>query len=176
MDVLLLITVIAVAAAALFIAITFNTRIKLALDPGIEEAKNSIINHVSERTGQTDRNIAKALRAVEQKRDAMQTQREAERKALQDRLNRVESKVADVAELLIPGLEGVRSLAGRVDSRQAEFGESLQEARAQMAQVSESLARQFSQAQEIERVAKSNESVSTRKFADLDGSLREIKN
>lgn len=173
MDVLLLITVIAVAAAALFIAITFNTRIKLALDPGIEEAKNSIIKHVSEQTGQTDRNVAKALRAAEQERDA---QREAERKARQDRLDRVESKVADIAELLISGLEGIRSLAGQVDPRQAEFGDSLQEAKAQMARLSESLARQFSQAQEIERLAKGNESVSARKFADLDGSLREIKN
>jgi hypothetical protein len=175
MEVLLLITVIAVAAAGLFIAITFNTRIKLALDPGIDETKNSIINHVSERTGQTDRSIAQALRAAEQEREAMQAQREAERRALQDRLDGVESKVADIAKLLMPGLEGIRSLAGQVDSRQAEFGDSLQEAKAQIARLSESLAREFSQAQEIERLAKGNESVSTRKFADLDGSLREIK-
>jgi hypothetical protein len=152
MQALLLITVIAVAASGLFTALTFNNRIKATIDPGIESAKNSVVKHIREEAAQAGQ----------------------EREALHDQLNRVESRADGLASLLTLGLEGITNTVGRIEARQAEFGDRLQEASTQMAELSESLGRQFGWVQEIERLAKSNESVIARKFTDFSEWLREL--
>jgi hypothetical protein len=193
MEILLLIVIIVFGASGLYVAIT----IKRAISSQIESANNRAVMNVATQAIRIDGHITQAFLAAKVERDSLRAKLEQERNAMraeleqqqttarelleqerndmQERLNRIESVLSRVTSTLVPGLDGIRNVAGQVDARQAELGDGLQEVRGELAQLRDPLARQLSQAQEIERLAKGSESLMTREFSDVSASLRNIR-
>lgn len=109
MEILLLVTVIAVAAACLFVAVTFNKRAKLI---------NDSINQISDRVDDVAKSLTQQLSVLTE--EARQHHEE-----MHDRLDHTDAQVSNVSSLVLTELETMRQLLGdQIDTPQNERHEA----------------------------------------------------
>jgi hypothetical protein len=157
MEILLLITLIAVAASTLYVAFMVNKRTEQAIAPlteqaiaplvdraardtasQIETAKGDLKQQVKDIVDQLQRNIA----------DQLQNQRE-QVKAVEAASQGLREQVQAIGREARQDADAVKHLGEQIGTRQSQFGNDLQQLGGRVAQLSESLAQQSAQIADI---------------------------
>jgi hypothetical protein len=121
MDILLIVATLAVAAAGLYVAATFNRRTRQNTAPLIDGAAKDI----SEQIENTNAELRRQLKtiAVELQRDRDQIRLDGRK--VQGRLDHADSRMTSIANQLLAELETVRRLGERLSARQDQLTEHL---------------------------------------------------
>jgi hypothetical protein len=138
MEILLIIAIVAVSAAALYVAATFDTRTKQAADPLITDAVTIIAKEMSELAERLRQDLGADV-------DQLTRNNLKSNENTHNQLARVASKVTDTASRFVMQQAGIKDLAERIDGLRAElahkFDESIAGQNAQIAELATSVAR-----------------------------------
>ena len=138
MEILLVVTTLAVGVAVLYVTATFRTRTRQNTAPLIDGAVKDISGQLETTTGELKRQLQ--LMADELQRDREDTRLE-ERK-IQGRLDHADSRLSSLASQLMAELETIRRLGEHIGARQDQLSGDLRQLDHQVAQISEAT-RQF---------------------------------
>ena len=138
MEILLVVTTLAVGVAVLYVTATLRTRTRQNTAPLIDGAVKDISGQLETTTGELKRQLQ--LMADEVQRDREDTRLE-ERK-IQGRLDHADSRLSSLASQLMVELETIRRLSEHIGVRQDQLSGDLQQLDHQVAQISEAT-RQF---------------------------------
>jgi hypothetical protein len=123
MDILLIVATLAVAAAGLYVAATFNRRTRQHTAPLVDGAAKEISGHVDE-TAEELRRQLKAI-ATELQRDRDQIRLDGRK--IQGRLDHADTRITSIANQLLAELEAVRRLGEQLGARQDQLGADLRQ-------------------------------------------------
>ena len=104
MEILLIVAIAVVAAAALYVAVTFNARTRQNTAPLVEEA----IRKIADQMRASEENMRRQLRAVT---DDLQRDREQQRldgRKIQGRLDHADSRIASMANQFLADLDTIK--------------------------------------------------------------------
>jgi outer membrane murein-binding lipoprotein Lpp len=138
MEILLVVTTLAVGVAVLYVTATFRTRTRQNTAPLIDCAVKNI-------SGQLVATTAELKRQLQLMADELQREREDTRlevRKIQGRLDHADSRLSSVASQLMVELETIRRLGEHVGAGQDQLSGDLQQLNHQVAQLSEAT-RQF---------------------------------
>ena len=133
MEILLVVTTLAVGVAVLYVTVTLRTRTRQSTAPLIDSAVKDISGQLEATTGEVKRQLQ--LMADELQRDREDTRLE-ERK-IQGRLDHADSRLSSLASQLMVELETIRRLSEHIGVRQDQLSGDLQQLDHQVAQISE---------------------------------------
>jgi TolA-binding protein len=133
MEILLVVTTLAVGVAVLYVTATLRTRIRQNTAPLIDGAVKDISGQLETTTGELKRQLQ--LMADEVQRDREDTRLE-ERK-IQGRLDHADSRLSSLASQLMVELETIRRLSEHIGVRQDQLSGDLQQLDHQVAQLSD---------------------------------------
>ena len=133
MEILLVVTTLAVGVAVLYVTATFRTRTRQNTAPLIDAAVKDLSGQLETTTGELKRQLQ--LMADELQRDREDTRLE-ERK-IQGRLDHADSRLSSLASQLMVELETIRRLGEHIGARQDQLSGDLQQLDHQVAQISE---------------------------------------
>jgi TolA-binding protein len=133
MEILLVVTTLAVGVAVLYVTATLRTRTRQNTAPLIDGAVKDISGQLETTTGELKRQLQ--LMADELQRDRDDTRLE-ERK-IQGRLDHADSRLSSLASQLMVELETIRRLSEHIGLRQDQLSGDLQQLDHQVAQISE---------------------------------------
>jgi methyl-accepting chemotaxis protein len=133
MEILLVVTTLAVGVAVLYVTATLRTRIRQNTAPLIDGAVKDISGQLETTTGELKRQLQ--LMADELQRDREDTRLE-ERK-IQGRLDHADSRLSSLASQLMVELETIRRLVEHVGAGQDQLSGDLQQLDQRVAQISE---------------------------------------
>lgn len=122
MEILLLVVIVAVAAAGLYVAATFDRRTKQNTAPLIDDAVNDISRKIED--------LKKQLSEID------------------GRLEEADSRILSILGKSVAALETIRSMSGQIGARQNQFNRDLGQLEHQVAQIGESLTRHSAPAQQ----------------------------
>jgi hypothetical protein len=131
MEILLVVTTLAVGVAVLYVTVTLRTRTRQSTAPLIDGAVKDISGQLEATTGELKRQLQ--LMADELQRDREDTRLE-ERK-IQGRLDHADSRLSSLASQLMVELETIRRLGENVGARQDQLSEDLGQLDHQVAQI-----------------------------------------
>ena len=117
MEILLIVAVVAVGAAGLFVAVTFNARTRQNAAPLIADAVDQISGQLKVATDE----MRRQLRTLT---DDLQRDREQQRldgRKIQGRLDHADSRIASVANQFLAELDAIKRLDGQIDARQDQL-------------------------------------------------------
>jgi uncharacterized protein YoxC/uncharacterized protein (DUF736 family) len=138
MEILLVVTTLAVGVAVLYVTATLRTRTRQNTAPLIDGAVKDISGQLQTTTGELKRQLQ--LMADDLQRDRADARLE-ERK-IQGRLDHADSRLSSLASQLMVELETIRRLSEHIGVRQDQLSGDLQQLDHQVAQISEAT-RQF---------------------------------
>jgi uncharacterized protein YoxC len=138
MEILLVVTTLAVGVAVLYVTATLRTRTRQNTAPLIDGAVKGLSGQLEATTAQLKQKLQ--LMADELQRDREDTRLE-ERK-IQGRLDHADSRLSSLASQLMVELETIRRLGEHIGAGQDQLSEDLQQLNHQVAQISEAT-RQF---------------------------------
>ena len=133
MEILLVVTTLAVGVAVLYVTATFRTRTRQNTAPLIDGAVKNI-------SGQLVATTAELKRQLQLMADELQREREDTRlevRKIQGRLDHADSRLSSVASQLMVELERTRRLGEHIGARQDQLSEDLRQLDHQVAQISE---------------------------------------
>jgi TolA-binding protein len=133
MEILLVVTTLAVGVAVLYVTATLRTRTRQNTAPLIDGAVKDISGQLQTTTGELKRQLQ--LMADDLQRDRADTRLE-ERK-IQGRLDHADSRLSSLASQLMVELETIRRLSEHIGVRQDQLSGDLQQLDHQVAQISE---------------------------------------
>ena len=133
MEILLVVTTLAVGVAVLYVTATLRTRTRQNTAPLIDGAVKDISGQLETTTGELKRQLQ--LMADELQRDREDTRLE-ERK-IQGRLDHADSRLSSLASQLMVELETIRRLSEHIGVRQDQLSGDLQQLDHQVAQLSD---------------------------------------
>jgi hypothetical protein len=133
MEILLVVTTLAVGVAVLFVTATFRTRIRQNTAPLIDGAVKDLSGQLETTTGELKRQLQ--LLADELQQDREDTRLE-ERK-IQGRLDHADSRLSSLASQLMVELETIRRLGEQLGAHQDQLSGDLRQLDHQVAQISE---------------------------------------
>jgi TolA-binding protein len=133
MEILLVVTTLAVGVAVLYVTATLRTRTRQNTAPLIDGAVKDISEQLETTTGELKRQLQ--LMAEELQRDREDTRLE-ERK-IQGRLDHADSRLSSLASQLMVELETIRRLSEHIGVRQDQLSGDLEQLDHQVAQISE---------------------------------------
>jgi TolA-binding protein len=133
MEILLVVTTLAVGVAVLYVTATLRTRTRQNTAPLIDGAVKDISGQLEATTGELKRQLQ--LMADELQRDRDDTRLE-ERK-IQGRLDHADSRLSSLASQLMVELETIRRLGEQIGARQDQLSGDLRRLDHQVAQISE---------------------------------------
>jgi uncharacterized protein YoxC len=133
MEILLVVTTLAVGVAVLYVTATLRTRTRQNTAPLIDGAVKDISGQLQTTTGELKRQLQ--LMADDLQRDRADTRLE-ERK-IQGRLDHADSRLSSLASQLMVELETIRRLGEHIGARQDQLSGDLQQLDHQVAQISE---------------------------------------
>lgn len=128
MEILLIVAIAVVAAAALYVAVTFNVRTRQNTAPLVEEA----IRKIADQVRASEENMRRQLRAVT---DDLQRDREQQRldgRKIQGRLDHADSRTASMANQFLADLDAIKR-------RSDQTGEDLRQLDDRVVRLAESL-------------------------------------
>ena len=138
MEILLVVTTLAVGVAVLYVTATFRTRTRQNTAPLIDGAVKDISGQLETTTGELKRQLQ--LMADELQRDREDTRLEGRK--IQGRLDHADSRLSSLASQLMVELETIRRLGEHIGAGQDQLSGDLQQLNHQVAQISEAT-RQF---------------------------------
>jgi chromosome segregation ATPase len=133
MEILLVVTTLAVGVAVLYVTATLRTRTRQNTAPLIDGAVKDISGQLEATTGELKRQLQ--LMADELQRDRDDTRLE-ERK-IQGRLDHADSRLSSLTSQLMVELETIRRLGEQIGARQDQLSGDLRQLDHQVAQISE---------------------------------------
>jgi chromosome segregation ATPase len=133
MEILLVVTTLAVGVAVLYVTATLRTRTRQNTAPLIDGAVKDISGQLETTTGELKRQLQ--LIADELQRDREDTRLE-ERK-IQGRLDHADSRLSSLASQLMAELDTIRRLGEHLGARQDQLSGDLRQLDQQVAQISE---------------------------------------
>jgi chromosome segregation ATPase len=137
MEILLVVTTLAVGVAVLYVTVTLRTRTRQSTAPLIDGAVKDISGQLEATTGELKRQLQ--LMADELQRDREDARLE-ERK-IQGRLDHADSRLSSLASQLMVELETIRRLGEHIGARQDQLSGDLRQLDHQVAQISEATMR-----------------------------------
>ena len=164
MEILLVVTTLAVGVAVLYVTATLRTRTRQNTAPLIDGAVKDISGQLETTTVELKRQLQ--LMADELQRDREDTRLE-ERK-IQGRLDHADSRLSSLASQLMVELETIRRLGEHIGAGQDQLSGDLQQLNHQVAQISEAT-RQFPPAHADEETAAAEAATAETATAQANG-------
>ena len=133
MEILLVVTTLAVGVAVLYVTATLRTRIRQTTAPLIDGAVKDI-------TGQLETTVGELKRQLQLMSDELQRDREdtrLEERKIQGRLDHADSRLSSLGSQLMVELETIRRLGEHLGARQDQLSGDLRQLDHQVAQISE---------------------------------------
>jgi chromosome segregation ATPase len=133
MEILLVVTTLAVGVAVLYVTATLRTRTRQNTAPLIDGA-------VKDLSGQLEATTAELKQRLQLMADELQRDREdtrLEERKIQGRLDHADSRLSSVASQLMVELETIRRLGEHIGAHQDQLSEDLRQLDHQVAQISE---------------------------------------
>jgi TolA-binding protein len=133
MEILLVVTTLAVGVAVLYVTATLRTRTRQSAAPLIDGA-------VKDLSGQLEATTAELKRQLQLMTDELQRDREdtrLEERKIQGRLDHADSRLSSLASQLMAELETIRRLDEQIGVRQDQLSGDLRQLDHQVAQISE---------------------------------------
>jgi hypothetical protein len=114
MEILLIVAIVAVGAAGLYVAATFNRRTTKSTAPLINDAVNDAVKKLSEQIEGATGDLGRQLQAITTGLQHDRNQVSLDDRNIQDRLDRADSRILNVADQL----ETIRRLVEHIGARQ----------------------------------------------------------
>jgi hypothetical protein len=133
MEILLVVTTLAVGVAVLYVTVTLRTRIRQNTAPLIDGAVKDI-------SGQLETTVGELKRQLQLMVDELQRDREdtrLEERKIQGRLDHADSRLSSLGSQLMVELETIRRLGEHLGARQDQLSGDLRQLDHQVAQISE---------------------------------------
>jgi len=137
MEIVLIVTIVAVGAAGLYVAATFNGRTKKSTGPLIKGAVSDISGHIDETAGK----LKEELQAITAELQRDREQSRLDDRKIQGRLDHADSRLSSVESRLLAELETIRRLSEQIGGRQDQMSGDLRRLDEQVAQLNEATVR-----------------------------------
>ena len=170
MEILLIVTVIAVAASGLYVAVTFNRRTEQNTAPLV----NIAIKDISKRFEDISKDLGGQLQAITDQLQREEEQIDQNRSRNQERLDRADRRISSIADQFSAELDTIKHLGGQISTLQERFSGDLQQSDHHAAQLAESVARLSAHVAEIKTYIKSRETQTIADIKSVEGSLQDI--
>jgi TolA-binding protein len=133
MEILLVVTTLAVGVAVLYVTATLRTRTRQNTAPLIDGAVKDISGQLEATTGELKRQLQLMADALQRDREDTRL----EERKIQGRLDHADSRLSSLASQLMVELETIRRLGEHIGARQDQLSGDLQQLDHQVAQISE---------------------------------------
>jgi uncharacterized protein YoxC len=129
MEIVLIVATVAVAAAGLYVAATFNKRTRQTTAPLIDEA----LNIISEQMKATADDLRRQLRALTDDLNQDREQQRLDGQEIQGRLDHAGSQISGMASRFLAELDAIKRRGEQIGTRQDQLSADLQQLAARLA-------------------------------------------